>query len=369
MRILHFADVHLDRPFVGLSSEAGDRRRRELFESLRRCLDLAVQEQVDLVTIGGDLWEEEHVLADTRNSVAHELGKIELPILLICGNHDPLVPGGSYLRTTWPSNVQLVPRGRLTEFPFGGTSIWAISWGGKELPHNLLGSVELPEDGRKHLLLIHGSSTRVCFGDLAAYFPFDPAAVAAAGFDRCLAGHVHIASDVDGVVYPGSPEPLGWGEEGRHCVAIVDVGENVSVKLIDVNEARYEDRDVDCTGCESSAELESRLTSALTDDDAASIFLRVRLVGEVGPDCIVNPSAAGGRHAQRYAALRLVDKTEPILDVEARARSRGLDGILVQRLQERIAEAPSERERRVAELALQAGLRALDGRDVILRVD
>ena len=41
MRILHFADVHLDRPFVGLSPEAGDHRRRELFGAFRRCLTLA----------------------------------------------------------------------------------------------------------------------------------------------------------------------------------------------------------------------------------------------------------------------------------------------------------------------------------------
>src|SRR3954468_18053229 len=107
MPILHFADVHLDRPFVGLSGESARRRRRELFEAFRRCLALAVERKVDLVTIGGDLWEEEHVLADTRRSVAHELGRLGIPVLIICGNHDPLRPGGSYLRTPWPDNVTI----------------------------------------------------------------------------------------------------------------------------------------------------------------------------------------------------------------------------------------------------------------------
>lgn len=371
MRILHLADVHLDRPFVGFSSGAGDRRRRELFEAFRRCLELAREHKVDLVTIGGDLWEEEHVQADTRNSVAHELGELGLPVLIACGNHDYLRPGGSYMRTIWPLNVRVAPRRTLTEYPYDGASVWAISWGGQELPDNLLERVELPSDGRTHVLLIHGSSTSAWFDEeSAAYFPFDPAVVRAAGFARCLAGHIHEASDKEGVVYPGSPEPLGWGEGGRHCVALVEIaGSNVSVELLDVNEKRYEDRELDCSGCGSSAEIETQLANELTDQDAANVFLRLHLVGEVGPDCVIDPGVVAGQHTARYAALRLVDATEPILDIDSRAERKGLDGLLVRRLREQIEDAGSERDRHLAELALQAGLRALDGRDVILRVD
>ncbi len=370
MRILHFADVHLGRPFVGFSYEAGEQRRRELFDAFRRCLTLAKEHGVDLVTIGGDLWEEEHVKADTRNSVAHELEQLALPVLIACGNHDRLVPGGSYMRTAWPSNVQIAPLRTLTEHVFDDVSVWAISWGARELPPNLLDHVELRDRSSTNLLLIHGSSTGVCFGEIAAYFPFDPVAVEAAGFDRCLAGHVHEASDIANVVYPGSPEPLGWGEGGRHCVALVDVVDgDVGVDLIDVNKKRYEQREIDCSGCKSSAEIERRLTEHLTDEDAAAIFLRASLVGEVGPDCIIEPQIVGGKQSGRYAALAVVDATEPILDIDARAGHKGLDGLLVRNLQARIAEASSEREKRLAELALQAGLRALDGRDVILRVD
>src|SRR5688500_5909116 len=138
MRILHLADVHLDRPFRGLADEAASQRRQDLFDALRRCLGLANERGVDLVTIGGDLWEEEHVRADTRNSVAWELGKLEVPVLMACGNHDPLVPGGSYMRTTWPANVSIVNQGKLTEHAFGNVVIWSVSWGGGDLSPRLL---------------------------------------------------------------------------------------------------------------------------------------------------------------------------------------------------------------------------------------
>jgi DNA repair protein SbcD/Mre11 len=76
MRILHFADVHLDRPFAGLRAEARERRRAQLQDAFGRCLALADARDADLITIGGDLWEHEHLRPDTLNSVIYELGEI-----------------------------------------------------------------------------------------------------------------------------------------------------------------------------------------------------------------------------------------------------------------------------------------------------
>jgi exonuclease SbcD len=368
VRILHFADVHLDRPFVGLPEGVAVQRRHELFEAFKRCLALAKEHSADAITIGGDLWEEEHVRADTRNSVAYELGQTEVLVVLICGNHDPLLPGGSYLRTEWPDNVQIFPRRTLSEIRVDDVSIWGVSWSGDDLTSRVFETAEVPQDGRKHLLLLHGSSTRVSVGALAGYLPFDPVQVRAAGFDACLAGHVHDASDVDGVVYPGSPEPLGWAETGRHCVAVVDVADQVEVDLIDVNQRRYERREVDCSGCTSSAEIESRLGSALTDTDAEHIFLRVRLTGEVDPDFVIDPRKVARSAASRYGLLIVEDATEPILDIDSRAERKGLDGVFTRRLLTQL-EASTDDQRALIELALQAGLRALDNREVILRVD
>ena len=370
MRILHFADVHLDRPFVGLSPESARRRRRELFEAFRRCLALAVERQVDLVTIGGDLWEEEHVLADTRESVAHELRQLRLPVLIVCGNHDPLRPGGSYRRTSWPDNVAIADLRRLREYTYRDVSVWAVSWGARQdLSQRMLENVELV-DGRTHLLLIHGTANGSAFGS-DAYFPFAPEVVEQSGFALCLAGHVHGAKIVGRVVYPGSPEPLGWGEEnGRHCAAVIECsGSTADVQLVDVNQTRFETRTLDCSGCGSSAEVDARLRHALADGDVDALFLRLRLIGEVSADCKLDVEHVAAAHGASYRALAVEDATEPLLDVAARAERRGLDGLFVRKLQERLAVAAGEGERRRIELALEAGVRAIEGREVILRVD
>jgi exonuclease SbcD len=232
--------------------------------------------------------------------------------------------------------------------------------------------MELPRDGRTHLLLIHGTSLEAPFADEddESYLPFDPDLVRRAGLALCLAGHIHMASHVKDVVYPGSPEPLGWGERGRHCVALVDTGYGgAKVELVDVNQKRYETREVDCSGCASSAEIDDRVGASLADSDPESVFLRLRLIGEIDPDSEIDRPRLVAAHRGRYAALLVDDRTEPLLDIDRRAERKGLDGKFVRKLQERLETATSDRERRVVELALQAGLRAVDGRSVILRVD
>jgi DNA repair exonuclease SbcCD nuclease subunit len=370
VRILHFADVHLDRPFVGFAPQVARRRRRELFDAFRRCLALAAERGADLVTIGGDLWEEEHVRGDTRLSVAHELARIELPVLVVCGNHDPLRPGGSYRRTPWPDNVTIVDRGRLHEYRYGEVSVWAMSWGAAAEPsQRMLETLELSST-REHVLVVHGTAHGAAFVT-NAHFPFDPGVVESAGFSICLAGHVHCATELGRVVYPGSPEPLGWGEaSGRHCVAVVECGTgSPNIELVDVNRTRYATRRVDCSGCASSAEIDERVRAALQDKDPETLFLRLGLTGQVGADCAPDVERVAAAHASRYGALVVENATEPLLDLAARAERKGLDGRFTRKLLQRLEEAEGDGERRRIELALESGLQALDGRDVNLNVD
>jgi DNA repair protein SbcD/Mre11 len=368
MRILHLADVHLDRPFVGLPASAAAAQRRNLFDAFSCALSIGKERHVALVTIGGDLWEEEHVRADTRASVAHELGQLDVPVLIVCGNHDPLVPGGSYSRTAWPANVQVVPLRSLREFRYGDVSIWSVSWGGGDLSPRVLEHFDAPGDGRRHVALLHGTAPTAPFAEEAGgYFPFNPRRLREAGISVCLAGHIHAASFVDGVVYPGSPEPLGWAERGRHCVAIVEVGEEVDVELVDVNKTRFETVEVDCSGCESSAEVDDRIDRALAQGDG-NLFLRVRLVGVVGPDCDVDTLHVGGSRRTSFALLQIEDATETSLDIEGRLERKSLDGLFTRKLLEEIESAPDERARRIARLALEAGLRAVEGREPVLHV-
>ena len=323
------------------------------------------------MTIGGDLWEEEHVSADTRGFVASELGKLDCPVLLICGNHDPFLPGGNYERTGWPDNVRVFEPSTLTEHALtDDLSVWGISWGGGPLEPTFLGPGAAPTDGRTHLALVHGTATPLAaVHDEPSYCPFEPARIAEAGFAYCLAGHIHGARQTPELVYPGSPEPLGWGEMGRHCVALVTVADGaVETELLDTNQHRYEERAVDCEGCEHSGEVAQRLEAAAADPDADVVHLRVVLSGEVASECQVRVEELANQAGQRYAELVVVDQTRPGYDLESLATQPTAKGYFIRHMQERTAGATNDQERRQLELALSAGLRALDGREDIIDV-
>lgn len=389
IKLLHIADLHLDRPFVGLAVEHARARRRGLREALDRALSLAAERQVELITIGGDLWEEEHVLQDTCLWVADRLGRAGVPVVLIAGNHDPLRAGSAYERVRWPENVHVLEAGRLQERRFGELSVWGASWGAAPLRASFLEGFSVPRDGRSHCLLVHGTLVSALSAD-SAHCPFTAGAVRTAGFSACLAGHIHAGGVREQmVVYPGSPEPLAWDETGTHSVALVELepGAAPAIELVDVNRVRNAQIVVDCDGAASSADLERMLRSAIERErtepsggrlraPGQQLYVRALLRGQIEVDCEVDLeglAAAVGRGlgaavGTDMGALELVDQTSRAFDLDALGSQRSALGAFVRDMQGRIeACSPEEREQRARlELALQLGLRAMHGQELEL---
>jgi len=371
LQILHLADVHLDRPFVRADRRQGDRDRARVCETFIRALEPARTGQVNAVTIGGDLWEDEHVSADTRRFVAGELGKLKCPVLIVAGNHDPLLPGGNYERTAWPENVHVFKSAGLSEQRLDDEiSVWGISWSGGALEPSFLVPGAAPGNGRTHLLLLHGTATPLAtVYDDPTYCPFEPARISEAGFAYCFAGHIHAAKQTAELVYPGSPEPLGWGEMGRHCLALATIEDGgVQVELRDVNQHRYEERAVDCRGAEHHGEIAERLRAALIDENRDVVHLRVLLQGEVAADCEIAGEELAEQCGEGYAELIVVDETRPAYDLDALAQQPTARGYFVRRMRDQLAATSDEAEVQHLELALIAGLRALDGRGDVVDV-
>jgi DNA repair protein SbcD/Mre11 len=393
LKLLHLADLHLDRPFVGLPIEQARARRRGLREALERSLALAGARRVEAITIGGDLWEHEHVLPDTCRWVADRLAGAGVPVVLVAGNHDPLRPGGPYERVAWPANVHVLGVGALHEQRLGDLSVWGCSWGGEPLRATALERFHVPRDGRSHCLLLHGTLVGSGGGD-RGHCPFTAQSVRAAGFDLCLAGHLHGGGLREGLVlYPGSPEPLAWDETGRHAVALVelDPGAPPEIELIDVNTTRTAQIEVECDGAASSADIERALSAAIQREGASApdrsrpdrtsegtapnrsarlerLWIRAMLRGRIASDCRLEvsdlTSAAGGG----VGFLELHDHTSRAFETEILGAQESVLGRFVTELRAQIDECgPSEHERRARlELALELGLRAMHGDDLEL---
>ena len=133
MKLLIFADLHLDAPFswMGATGRAAARRRQALCETLQQILQLARAENVDAILCGGDLYEQDRFSPDTANFLRSAFEQVQpTPVFIAPGNHDWYGPQSLYHTTDWSPNVHIFKSSRLepVELDDGFTL-----WGGAHL--------------------------------------------------------------------------------------------------------------------------------------------------------------------------------------------------------------------------------------------
>lgn len=230
VRILHTADVHL--------TPAADDRQNALETILSR----ADSEDVDLVTIGGDLFDSTVAAEQLRESLRGLFSNRAYPILTIPGNHDEdafrsnLFFGESFTPATETPFAQ---------FDFGDTRVTTLPYT-PQATDDLL--VELrdrdPFDGPEALLLHCSLEAPVQGGvgdeDEQRYFPVTKEELAELDFDYYLAGHYHSQhrhklSNGGTFVYPGTPASVTRKETGRRTSILIDTGapQDVQAQFLD----------------------------------------------------------------------------------------------------------------------------------------
>ena len=109
---LHTADLHLGLRLTRFPPEVAKKIREARFQALEKIRDLARTRQVDFVLVAGDLFDDHAVDSDLARRAFDMLESFAVPVLLISGNHDPLLPGSVWDRPPWnapaPARVRLL---------------------------------------------------------------------------------------------------------------------------------------------------------------------------------------------------------------------------------------------------------------------
>lgn len=129
VRVLHTSDIHLGAPHLGESGVASasvfnDRARH----ALRRLVEASSQADIDLIIIAGDLFDSNRVDAETIEFTFRQLDATRIPVVILPGNHDCLVPGCVYSQvlSRLSSNVHVltVAEGETMSFPELDLCVW-----------------------------------------------------------------------------------------------------------------------------------------------------------------------------------------------------------------------------------------------------
>jgi DNA repair exonuclease SbcCD nuclease subunit len=361
LRLLHFADLHLDRSFASerLYGVGARRRREDLRAALQRIVERARESQADLITCGGDLFEHDHVTRETAGYLVQTLGEAGLPVLIAPGHTDSAVASSPYRYLRWPDNVTIAAHEELRPYRYGNVQIWSAGFMRPDVPEAPLRDFARPEEGI-HLLLLHASDMSQVPEGVTPYKPVLPAQVQDAGFRHALLGHYHDARTSELITYPGSPEPLGWHESGRHCTALITIDDNggLQVLLEDVNQRQFAQETIDVSGMTRLEHVRDAVLALREGKRLDGAIIRATLVGERAPSLILDPQTLSLECSDGFAYLEFRDHSRMSHDLDAAAQEFTSRGEMVRKLVDHTQG--SRQEEQAVGRALQLALDAFD---------
>ena len=358
MKLLHFADLHLDAPFAWAPPETARLRRRNRREALTRIVALAETESVDAILCGGDLFEQDRIGPDTVEFLRSSFERTDRRVFLAPGNHDWLSPRSPYVLVDWSPNVHVFTEAELRPVELGdGVTLWGAAHRAPANTDDLFAGFRVDRGGVS-IALAHASERATLAwqeSGKAPHAPFDAAELPATGLAHAFLGHYHVPRDAERHTYPGNPDPLDFGEAGDRGAVIATVGGDGTVvrERHDVSVSEVHDVEVNVDGATHSDEVAAMVGQRL---GSLAGCVRVTLSGEVAPSVQLDPRELQrtGEHLEalvvRTAGLRI---GYDLAGIEAESTVRGQ---FVRSANEEIPD-PDLRRR-----VILTGLRALEAR-------
>jgi DNA repair exonuclease SbcCD nuclease subunit len=287
------------------------------------------------------------------------LGGAGLPVLIAPGNADPAVPSSPYRYLRWPENVTIATHEDLRPYRYGNVHVWAAGFMRSDVSEAPLRDFARQEEGT-HLLLLHASNMSQVPEGVTPYKPILPSQVEQAGFRHALLGHYHEASTSGPMTYPGSPEPLGWNEIGRHCTALVTVEDDggVHVLLEDINQRQFAQETIDITDMTSPEHVRDAVLAIREGKHLEGAVIRATLIGERARSLSIDPQTLSAECSDGFAYLEFRDQSRVSHDLEAATQEFTSRGEMVRKLVDH--KQGSRQEEQTVGRALQLALDAFD---------
>lgn len=377
LRFIHCADIHLDAPFRDHGTQKyAEIRRQDIKTAFLNILNKAKETQADFLIISGDLYEHDYVTKKTMDWLNMVLTEAETPVFIIPGNHDPYIRNSWYKVWDWPENVHILsperPHVILEELKL---SVYGIGFSAFKEGKPDLSRINPPEEGYFNILIFHGTLD-MDFTE-QDYKPVSSDELKALNYDYYALGHFHTIRNVDNIVYPGSPEPLGFDEPGEHGAFLVTMTlENGQVQnnsqFFKTSQRQYHQKYLDITEAGSLQEVKMRILEAVEGLDKQRDLVRLTLKGRT--ELALDPEEISDMFSD-WLYFKIRNETRKAFDLDLIEKSPTLKGAFVREIRERLKSIEKEiknhpenmllkEEAEKLEMALIFGLEALETRKI-----
>ncbi len=365
VKILHTADIHIGAAESFLKNEAL-KRRFETLLTFEKIIDLAIDRDVDVIVISGDLFDSNKIESHFIDAVFEKMANCKKRIVFCGGNHDPLNADSPFLNRNLPDNLFVLGK---TDECITFEDISLKCYGRSFTDVYLKGEERLLLSADKdyvNLMVQHGELKSDLSSD---YNSITPAFVKNSGMDYIALGHIHKRTPIGKIdntyfAYCGCPEGQGFDELDQKGVYIGEIGKGVcNLEFVAVSKRLHIQHKTDITDLCSNEEICQKIMSELESGYGINFrdnLYKIELTGEISPDVKLIKTEILSRLDAELYFVKVKDNSELKIDLEAVAQEPSLKGIFVKKMLKKQAEA-DESELPVYKKALKLGLKAFSG--------
>ena len=356
MRIIHCGDIHLDSKLESnLPDSASKTRKKEIIMSFRRMVDYAIENNVDVVIIAGDLFDSQRMLDTTRDAVLGKIGEADkVQFLYLIGNHDM---GSKLLDLPLPQNLKIFSD-NWTTFEFGNVAVTGVNLTEQNCRH-IYGSLNL-DDSKFNIVTMHGE-----LGTAYSSQSVNRNELGDKDIDYLALGHYHSyregALGEKGVwCYCGCLEGRGFDECGDKGFVVLDIDDKgkFSFKFHKSSIRDIVEVECDISGIADTSEMMRKINSSVTDVSTEAM-LKVVLTGDIPAEARKDLELFKKELGEKFWFVKLKDKTKILLNHEDYINDISLKGEFIRKVL--ASELPEEVRQRV----IECGLAVLSGREVL----
>ena len=288
-------------------------RRREIKETFFRIIDRVKEKKVDFLFVTGDLFENEYITAGELKEINSTFGEIpKTKVIIITGNHDPLIGRSKYDIIKFCDNVHIV-REMFEKIYFDDLNvvIYASSWKKSVIEENMLQGISIEDKTKINILLAHGDA----YNKNSQYLPINKDELIKKGFDYAALGHIHKHDMLtNSIIYPGSPEPFDFGETGIHGIIEGKIDKNsITAEFIPFSKRIFIINEVEINEGSTRREIVEMIRE--TGDDKN--LVRIILKGFYNKDVDMDIEDMQNELKEDFFYLEIINNAEEDLDIDS----------------------------------------------------